>query len=84
VDRNLKVTLSQKARDYLIDRGYKPEVGARLMRRTVERHLEDPLSEELLKGRFAEGSTIIVGVKDEVMTFREKTEKVPADAADSE
>jgi ATP-dependent Clp protease ATP-binding subunit ClpC len=81
-ERNLKVQLSPKARDFMIDRGYKPEVGARLMRRTVERLLEDPLAEELLKSRFPEGATIVANVKDEELTFKELTDKVPEGAAD--
>ncbi len=80
-DRVLKLTLNQKARDVLIDKGYKADIGARLMRRTVERHLEDPLAEELLKGRFTEGSTIQVSAKDDILTFRELKEKV-AEATD--
>ena len=83
-ERVLKITLSQKARDFIIDKGYKPEVGARLLRRTVERLLEDPLAEELLKNRFSEGSTVLVSAKDEQCTFKEKTEKIPEGAADSE
>jgi ATP-dependent Clp protease ATP-binding subunit ClpC len=83
-DRGIKISLNQKARDYLIDQGYKPEVGARLMRRTVERYLEDPLAEEILKSKFTEGSTICVGIKNEQITFKEKTEKVPESATDSE
>ncbi|HEY3295175.1 MAG TPA: ATP-dependent Clp protease ATP-binding subunit [bacterium] len=79
-ERNVKVTLSQKARDFLIDHGYKPEVGARLLRRTVERFLEDPLAEEILKNRFPEGTTIVAGAKEEELTFREKTEKIPEGA----
>ncbi len=81
IDRNLKLQLNQKARDLIIDRGYKPDVGARLLRRTVERHLEDALAEELLKGRFADGSTIQVSAKDDILTFRELKEKL-AEAAD--
>ncbi len=84
VDRSLKIVLTAKARDFLIDRGYKPEVGARVLRRTVERLLEDPLAEELLKERFTEGSTLQVSVKDEQVTFRELKEKVPEGAADTE
>ena len=83
-ERNLKIALNQKARDFIIDKGYKPEVGARLLRRTVERLVEDPLAEELLKSRFSEGSTISVSAKDEQCTFRERTEKVPENAADSD
>ena len=83
-ERNLKIVLTPKARDYLIDKGFRPEVGARLLRRTVERSLEDPLAEELLKERFHEGATIQVTVKDELITFRELKEKVPEGAAEAE
>jgi ATP-dependent Clp protease ATP-binding subunit ClpC len=83
-ERSLKIVLTAKARDFLIDKGYKPEVGARVLRRTVERLLEDPLAEELLKERFTEGSTVQVSVKDEQVTFRELKEKVPEGAADAE
>jgi ATP-dependent Clp protease ATP-binding subunit ClpC len=78
-ERHLKVTLTAKARDYLIDKGYKPEVGARLLRRTVERYLEDPLAEEILKNRFAPGATIQVIRKDGELGFREIREKVTLD-----
>ncbi len=81
-ERSLKLIFNQKARDLIIDKGYKPEVGARLLRRTFERLLEDPLAEEILKGRFPEGATIAVSAKDDELTFREKTEKVPENAAD--
>jgi len=84
VERHLKLSLHQKARDFLIDQGYKPDVGARLLRRTVERFLEDPLAEELLKDRFSEGSTVLVSAKDDQLTFREQREKVPEGAADSD
>jgi ATP-dependent Clp protease ATP-binding subunit ClpC len=83
-DRGLKLALDQKARDFLIDRGYKPEVGARLLRRTVERFIEDSLAEELLRNRFPEGSTIKVSAKEDQLIFKEKAEKVPEGAADSE
>ena len=83
-ERNLKVVLTAKARDYIIDKGFKPEIGARLLRRTVERSLEDPLAEELLKERFREGATVQVTVKDELITFRELKEKVPEGAAEAE
>jgi ATP-dependent Clp protease ATP-binding subunit ClpC len=83
-DRVLKVALTPKARDFIIDKGYKPEVGARLLRRTVERLLEDPLAEELLKERFHEGATIQVVLKDEQLTFQEMKKKIPESAAEAE
>jgi ATP-dependent Clp protease ATP-binding subunit ClpC len=48
--KNLQLNLDEKAKDFLVDKGYDPQYGARPMRRAVERHLEDPLAEEILKG----------------------------------
>lgn len=56
--RKLVLHLSDKARDYLIDLGYNPEYGARPLRRTIEKHVEDPLAEEMLKGLLPENSLI--------------------------
>ncbi len=78
-EQHFKVVLTPKARDFLINEGYKPEVGARLLRRTVERCLEDPLAEEILKGRFGGGATIQVILKNGELAFREQREKVPLD-----
>ena len=51
-ERNLKLVLSDEARDFLIDKGGDLDYGARPLRRSVEQWVEDPLSEELLRGSF--------------------------------
>jgi ATP-dependent Clp protease ATP-binding subunit ClpC len=56
--KKLVLHLSDKARDFLIDKGYNPEYGARPLRRTIEKHVEDPLAEEMLKGLLPENSLI--------------------------
>ena len=53
--KNLKLELDAKAKDFLVEKGYDPQYGARPMRRSVERFLEDPLAEEILKGSLHEG-----------------------------
>ena len=53
--RNIVLKLDEKAKDFLVTKGYDPAYGARPMRRSVERFLEDPLAEEILKGAFHEG-----------------------------
>ncbi|MBI5706547.1 MAG: ATP-dependent Clp protease ATP-binding subunit [Armatimonadetes bacterium] len=55
----ITVELSDKVKDMLVDKGYDPNLGARPLRRAVQRYIEDPLSEELLYGRFGEGDVII-------------------------
>ena len=57
--------LSDEAKEYLATEGYNKEFGARPLRRSIQRLLEDPLSEELLKGKYKAGSTIIVSVNEE-------------------
>ena len=51
-EQGLQLDLSAEAKEFLIDEGYNPEFGARPLRRAIERHVEDPLSEDILRGRF--------------------------------
>jgi ATP-dependent Clp protease ATP-binding subunit ClpC len=64
-ETGLKLVLADEAKDLLIERGYSPEFGARPLRRAIEHLLEDPLSEELLKGAFQGKDTITVRVQGE-------------------
>jgi ATP-dependent Clp protease ATP-binding subunit ClpB len=57
--RNLKLILRPAARQKLIDAGYDPAYGARPLKRSVQRHLQNPLAEALLAGKFLPGSEII-------------------------
>ena len=50
-------TLDEKAKEFLIEKGYDPQYGARPMRRAVERYLEDPMAEEILRGNIKAGDT---------------------------
>jgi ATP-dependent Clp protease ATP-binding subunit ClpC len=59
-DRGLTLVLSDEAKDYLIVKGYNPDYGARPLRRSIENFIEDPLSEEILRGTFKGKDTITV------------------------
>ena len=61
----LEVTV--EAKHYLADRGYDPELGARPLRRAIQRLVEDPLSERLLLKEFTAGQIIVVDVDDEIV-----------------
>jgi ATP-dependent Clp protease ATP-binding subunit ClpC len=63
-EKNLALVLTEEAKDLLIDRGSSLEFGARPLRRAIEHLLEDPLSEELLKGNFQGKDTITVKVHE--------------------
>jgi len=75
--REIAVKIDNKAKDFLIEDGYDPEYGARPMRRSVEKHLEDPLAEHLLRGDVKDGD--FVGV-----TFDKKENKLKFKAQKSE
>ena len=62
-DRGLELVLTDEAKDFLIDKGYNPDFGARPLRRAIENMIEDPLSEEILRGSFSGKNTIIVEVE---------------------
>jgi len=70
--RNIVLQLDEKAKDLLVGKGYDPQYGARPMRRSVERMLEDPLAEEILRGAFHEGEPIQVSADGEKLTFTQK------------
>lgn len=62
-ERGLKLILTDEAKSYLIKKGSNTDFGARPLRRAIENYVEDPLSEELLKGEFQGKDTISVEVK---------------------
>ncbi len=62
-ERGLKLLLTDEAKKYLIKKGSNTDFGARPLRRAIENYVEDPLSEELLKGEFQGKDTILVEVK---------------------
>ncbi|HEY5296880.1 MAG TPA: ATP-dependent Clp protease ATP-binding subunit [Verrucomicrobiae bacterium] len=70
--KSLHLELGEKAKEFLVEKGYDPEFGARPMRRAVERFLEDPLAEEILKGSLHEGEPIQVTRDGDKLVFSQK------------
>jgi len=70
-ERKISLAVDQDAKDFLIDRGYDPTFGARPLRRAIQRYVEDPLAEEVLKGRFPEGGTLRIKLEGDALTFEE-------------
>ena len=68
-DHGLKLELTKQAIECLIDKGYNPDFGARPLRRAIVSNLEDPLSEEILRGHFKGKNIIRVGAKDDKLFF---------------
>ncbi len=61
-DRDISLDLTQAARELLAERGYDSSMGARPLRRTIQREIEDPLSEKMLFGEITPGSIVLVDV----------------------
>ncbi|HUV66021.1 MAG TPA: ATP-dependent Clp protease ATP-binding subunit [Sedimentisphaerales bacterium] len=64
-EHGLKLELTERAKEFLIDKGFNPEFGARPLRRAIEHYIEDPLSEAVLSGKFKGKQLIKIDVQDE-------------------
>jgi ATP-dependent Clp protease ATP-binding subunit ClpC len=67
--KDLDIELTDAVKELLAEKGYDPALGARPLRRTIQRMVEDPLSEKLLYREFRAGQTVIVDVQDGEITF---------------
>jgi ATP-dependent Clp protease ATP-binding subunit ClpC len=72
VDKGVEIEVDDEVKAWLIKEGYEPLYGARPMRRTIQRAIGDPLSEEMIKGRFKESRKIRVVLRDGAPTFIEQ------------
>ncbi len=77
------LAVTRGAEDYLARVGYDPDFGARPLKRAIQRHLENPLSKEILSGRFAPGQTITVVPGADGLAFESTGETEPAAEADA-
>ena len=68
-NRQLTLEISEEARQFLLDKGFEPEYGARPLRRALERLIEDPLAEELLRGIFTGASGIKIECDHQKLLF---------------
>src|SRR6185437_15461557 len=68
-DRKIKIQLDDAARSWLANRGYDPAYGARPLKRVIQRHVQDPLAEQILAGAIKDGDTVRVSVRDGELTI---------------
>ncbi|MFG1330772.1 ATP-dependent chaperone ClpB [Xanthobacter autotrophicus] len=78
-DRKITIELSPEARHFLGDKGYDPAYGARPLKRTIQKLVQDPLAEKILAGDILDGATVKVGLEDGHLTFHR--EAAPVDQA---
>jgi ATP-dependent Clp protease ATP-binding subunit ClpC len=69
--------ISEKMKEYVVNEGYDADNGARPLKRSIEKNIEDPISEELLKGDIKEGETLFVDYVDEkiVVSIKKKEQE---------
>ena len=68
-ERDIEVRLTQGAKSLIAEKGYNPTYGARHLRRTIQKMIEDPLAEEIIMGHFADGCKVRVSKKGDTLSF---------------
>jgi len=76
--KDVHLTLDASAQEFLIEKGYDPTYGARPMRRAVEKYLEDPMAEEILRGTIKPGDSVTVKRDGEKLAFAIDSSKAEA------
>jgi ATP-dependent Clp protease ATP-binding subunit ClpC len=79
LEMNMFITLTKTAREYLIDKGYDTKYGARPLRRVIQKEVEDPLSQEILKGKISSGDQITLELRGGKPHLKVKKLKVEAE-----
>ena len=69
-ERQVNIELSQSAADWLAEKGYDRQMGARPLARVIQEHIKKPLAEEVLFGKLAKGGTVRILLKDDALTFQ--------------
>ena len=80
--QHLELVLDAAAKEFLIEKGYSPDFGARPLRRAIEHHIEDPVSEEILRGTYSGKAKILVSVKAETDADGEESKHLYFDCQD--
>ena len=83
-EKNLKLEITDAARDFLGEKGYDPTFGARPLRRVIQNEVEDKLSESLLRGEFNPGDTLMVDCDGEKIVIRAAAGALSGEAAAQE
>ncbi|GHS85004.1 ATP-dependent Clp protease ClpC [Bacteroidia bacterium] len=62
---NVKLQITDQAKDFIVDKAWNPELGARPLKRAIQNHIEDPIAEEIILDSFNEGTNLIVNVSED-------------------
>ena len=70
-DRKIALTIDDGAREWLANAGYDPVYGARPLKRVIQRDLQNPLAQQILEGRVADGALVAVGAGENGLTIKQ-------------
>jgi ATP-dependent Clp protease ATP-binding subunit ClpC len=70
-EKSIQIEPTEAALDLLVEKGYDATYGARQLRRTIQKHVEDPLAEAIVRGQFGDGARIEVDAQGQDLVFRE-------------
>ncbi|MFN7611239.1 MAG: ATP-dependent Clp protease ATP-binding subunit ClpA, partial [bacterium] len=76
-DRHITIELTEKAREWLGEKGYSPQFGARPLSRIIQEHVKKPLAEEVLFGKLMHGGLVLVDTAKEGLVFSYPASKKP-------
>ena len=76
IQQGLTLDVTPEAKRWIAEKGFDATFGARPLKRAIQKHLEDVLSDEMLKGRFKNGGLIEVSLQDDSLIFVERTDTV--------
>ncbi|HQQ06881.1 MAG TPA: AAA family ATPase, partial [Candidatus Omnitrophota bacterium] len=68
-EQGVTLNVSREAKDFLIEKGFDPVFGARPLKRTIQRFLEDPLASEIISKKYKEATNVVVNRKNEELAF---------------
>ncbi|HUU51203.1 MAG TPA: ATP-dependent Clp protease ATP-binding subunit ClpC, partial [Nitrospinota bacterium] len=75
-ERGLTLEMDDLVKQWLVKEGFDPAYGARPLKRTMEKYIEDPLSEEILRGKFRDGGVVVVKREGDQLVFIDKKDLV--------
>ena len=71
-EQNINIAVSEKAKEYIAEQGFNSEYGARPLRRSVQKLIEDKLSDEILRGSIAIGDKVNIDFKEDKLVFEKE------------
>jgi ATP-dependent Clp protease ATP-binding subunit ClpC len=83
-DLGYQIEMTEKAKDFIVDKGYDEKYGARPLKRAIQKYIEDPLAEEIIKANLQEGDKIKIDIVDGNEELTIKIEKGKSKAKSKE